>query len=920
MTNWMKLTVYIAATLTSTEAFAQNASIHGTVVDEATRKKLASASVLVVGTSLGASTNLDGEYTVSNIPPGKYDVRFSFLGYEKKTLPGIVVKADAFLELNVGIRPLRADVSAEAFTIEDLRVTAERVLSTDAAVLVDRLRAATIGDAISAEQISKSPDATSSDALKRVTGLSVVDDKFVYIRGVTDRYNATSLNGISVTGTDTDTDRKSFAFDIVPAPLLANTVVTKTVTPDLPGDFSGGIVQLKTLDFPSERIITLTAGGTYVEDTSKKPILTGQGGSKDKWGQDDGTRALPPGDLQGNALVQALPNSWAALDDEARYNSKYTLALGDRFGLGSQEIGFVGALSYNTSWKTTDFLEEPYYGSQPLFSYKGTRYKYEVLWGGILDLSYKPFENHTFRFNNTYNQVGEETVSQSEGQSEGIGYTRQQSIEWDERNFYMGKGGGDHTFTFLNDLQFDWNFHGSLSEAGEPDRKYIQYSESEFQPGLFLLGQNYRTWGALEEKSVGFAANVTYPLYALEDAKIKVGVLDDHRERRYEVEAWTTDTSKLSFQNLRYVTYAVDSIFAPDHYGPNEFFFIPVSVFTGEYTGTHDLLAYYAMADLPFRVWKPRFRLTGGVRIEDSDQVVTTEEAVSQDPVVSQIDEKDPLPSVNLTYLINQKTNLRLAYSEAVNRPEFREMSSVLYFDFDKFQNVIGNPNLKRAQIRNYDVRLEFFPSVSQILAVSYFSKDFTDAIEERLIPSPDKYVRTWFNSPHGTNTGYELEVRKSLGFIGAPVGLHYLQNFMFNFNYTNVESEIEYTEQKTDVQGQPHTYYLTRPMEGQAPWMVNVGFLFVEPRIGLTANILYNRIGRRLEAVGETRENDVYEEERDLIDFALTQNFLYGTRVKFTIKDLLAEDLHYTSTSDRTTYSKYQAATEYGISFSYTF
>lgn len=919
MKTLMAIAICILATTTAMDAYAQRATLHGKVVDEETGQPLIGASVLLVGTSMGASTNLDGEYTVTEIPPGTYDVRFSFLGYERKVIPGYMVKADDSLELNVGVRPLRADASPEAFTIEDLRVTAERVLSTDAAVLVDRLRAGTVSDAISAEQISKSPDATSSDALKRVTGLSVVDDKYVFIRGVTDRYNATTLNGITVTSTDTDADKKSFAFDIVPAPLLSNTIVTKTVAPDLPGDFSGGLVQMNTLDFPTERIITVTAGGTSVKGTSKHGILLGQGGTKDKWGTDDGSRAMPAGDLQGNALAQALPNTWTTNNTEAPYNGKYSIALGDRFTPGSQEIGFVGAFTYKSSYDSGEFLEEPKKDGLPIYVFQGTTYGNNVLWGGLLDVNYKPHPNHVFSIGNTYNQSGSQVVAISEGENQSGGYQKRQSIEWDERTFWVGKAGAVHTFDFLHGLTVDWNLNGTRSEASEPDRKYLAYHRSPSRPDLFLLGENYRTWSDLEEKGQGFAIDVTFPVN--EFARVKAGYLRNKRVRDYAVESWSTDSSKLLGQDKWLLTYAPDSIFAAKNYGPTLFQFIPQSVFTGEYSGELRLDATYGMVDFPFGVLGQRFRLLGGVRIEDAVQTVNTIEATDVgNVVVSKIDEKDVLPSVNFTYILNRKTNLRLAYSESVNRPEFREMSDVLYLDLNTFQNVIGNPNLERAEIRNYDARIELFPDIGQVIAFSYFHKAFTNPIETQLLPAPDRFVRTWFNSPEGKNTGYELELRKSLGFLGAPLGFYYLNNFMVTFNYTKVESEIQYTEGKTDTLGNQIFTDKTRPMQGQAPWMMNAGILFVEPHIGLTMNLLYNRIGRRLSAVGDDRDQDVYEEERNILDFALTQNLFYGASLKFTIKDWLANDVVYTSTKDQSVHSQYEAATQYGLSIAYTF
>jgi TonB-dependent receptor len=321
------------------------------------------------------------------------------------------------------------------------------------------------------------------------------------------------------------------------------------------------------------------------------------------------------------------------------------------------------------------------------------------------------------------------------------------------------------------------------------------------------------------------------------------------------------------------------------------------------------------MADLPFHVARRGFRFAGGLRVEDSDQIVNSPVA-ADDPTIqtAQIDETDLLPSANLTCEVTAASNLRLGYYKSVNRPEFRELANVVYLDFDANQNVIGNPDLERAIIRNYDVRLEWFPRQSEVLAFSWFYKDLDDAIEEELLPAPDRYVRTWFNSPSGKNYGYELELRKSLGFAWGS-----LDNLIVQANYTHVDSEVEYVEEYTDAQGNAHSETKQRPLQGQAPYTLNTGLIYSMPDIGLSMSLLYNRFGRRLDAVGDTREEDIYEESRELLDFAMTEQFGDWMRLKFTIKDILAQDAVYTFGSTGSTWESIQAGTTYALSLSFS-
>ncbi|MCI0451303.1 MAG: TonB-dependent receptor [Candidatus Latescibacteria bacterium] len=890
-------------------------TITGSVKDGKTGEPLIGATVGVVNTKLGGSTDLDGRYSIANVPAGLHSLRVMYAGYALKVVTGVAVTGEQSTSMDIRLEPMTTEES-DAMRIEDIYVTAERLRTSATSILADRQRAAVIGDAISAEQIRLSPDGNSSDALKRVTGLSIVDDKFVFVRGVTDRYNATTLNGVEVTGTDTDSDKKSFNFDLMPASLIASTVVLKTATPDLPGDFSGGLVQVNTLDLPNDFMTAVQLEGGYDNASSRVDVSKAPGGDRDWTGKDDGSRALPTG-LEGDALAQALPNTWGTSGDESRMNQTYGLAIGDRYQTGAGEFGFIASGTYKNNFKVEEYHQEPYTegseegegGEGRLFIYDGTRYRHRYLWGGLLNLTYRPQGNHTFSFENNYTRSAEDKVVQAVGFVSDT--TKTQTIEWDQRDLYLGQLAGDHVFPQLDQLEFDWRLSYSNSDAQEPDRKYAEYVRDAAGRGYYLT-DNLRSWGTLEEETRGAQTDITYPVGEMD---VKAGYLYMKRERTYGIDAYTTDRSGLSGPNRGLILEPIDEIFAPENYGEGKFAFVPYSELTGDYDGTQDLNAYYGMVDAPFGIAGQRFRFAGGARVEDSNQIVVSPTS-AQDPTpqTAQIDETDVLPSANLTYQVTSTSNVRLGYFESVNRPEFREMANVVYIDFDANQGVIGNPDLKRATITNYDARYEWFPGPGEVVAVSYFYKEMTDAIEEQLLPSPDRYVRTWFNSPEGKNYGYEIEMRKNLGFVWQQ-----LENFVIQGNYTHVDSEVEYTESFTDPLGNPITETKTRTMQGQAPYTVNAGLIYSVPDVGLSMSLLYNRFGRRLDAVGDTRDYDIFEESRDILDFALTEQFSEWMRLKFTIRDLIAEDTVYTFGETGSVWESIKGGTTYTVSLSFS-
>jgi TonB-dependent receptor len=888
--------------------------IEGTIKDSKTGDALVGATVRIVNSNLGASANIDGRYVIANVNPGIYSLRVSYANYLQKVLPGVAVTGNDTTSMDITMEP--AGGVGDAQHIDDTYVTGDRIRNNIVGELAARQRSAVIGDGMTQEQIRLSPDRDAGDALKRVTGLSVVDDKFVFVRGVTDRYNSTTLNGATVTGTDTDSDKKSFSFDLIPSSLIASTIVAKTATPDLPGDFSGGLVQVNTLDLPSK--FMLTAGVEAASDnvSSRKDIRVAPGGGSDWKAQDDGTRAMPPGKT-GVALAKALPNSWATSGDESNLNSNYGVAIGDRFNVGAGQLGFIASGTYKNTFKIEDYHQQPQAGGLDIFKFDGKRYKEKYLWGGLANVSWHVTDNHRISFENNYTRTADDKVTEATGVAESQVPTNASAITWAQRDLYLGQLKGQHTLSFANGLDIKWRLTTSTSSAQEPDRKFAAYGKNA--RGYYLIGENYRTWSELGEDTHGGALDVQYPVG---DGFVKAGYALNHRERDYHIDAFAASTQGMDRKYASTLPILpIDAIFAPENFGKDTdgkqmFDFIPYTVLSGTYNGEQDLNAYYGMYDSPFKLRGRGFRFAGGVRVEDSDQTVNGPKA-SDDPtlIASHSQVTDALPSGNLTAEVTRTSNIRLGYYKSVNRPEIREQANVAYLDFDRNQTVVGNSDLKRATIQNYDVRAEWFPKPGEVIAASYFYKGLTDAIEEQLLPSPDRYIRTWFNSPTGKNFGYEIELRKGLGFMTGA-----LENLVVQANYTHVDSEVEYTESYNDSLTNTPVYETkTRPLQGQAPYTVNAGLTYSLPAIGLSTSLLFNRFGRRLDAVGDSRDEDIYEEPRNLLDFALTEQFTSWVRLKFTMKDLLADDKVLTFGNSGSTWERVNAGTTYALSLSFS-
>jgi len=889
----------LLVTLIGSSALARTGDIQGTVYDLLSGERLVSANVRLVGTTMGAVADLTGSFLIHKVPVGSYSVSVSYLGYVTKVVYGVVVSDGTTTTLDIRLAPA-------ALKTKGVEVSVERVRSTADALLAERQRSATVSDGISAEEISHSPDATSADALKRVAGLSVLEDKFVYIRGVTDRYNGTSLNGTSVTGTDTDVDKKSFCFDMLPANLLENAVVIKTATPDRPGDFTGGVVEVNTLDFPSKRMVSLSLSPGYNTATSTRAVAGSRAGKYDWLGFDDGERGFPKGNLAGYELAKTLPNNWTARTLKAPLNSSFSFSAGDRLALGTREVGAVVGLSYRRGRELVNFEQRPTYRGEPIFDYEGKRSTYSVLLGGVLGLNCRLSDSHKLRIDADFSQAGSDAVSKSSGTPISGQFTTRQTIEWDQRSFALVQLSGNHKMAVAGNTELDWKAFTSRSDAAQPDRKHVEYELGSSD--VFYMKENYRTWSNLGEWSDGATVDLSVPVT---QAKVKLGLAWETRNRKFDIKAFSTDVSSVSRANYNLLVLPLDTVFSPENYGPGKFNLVQITPFTGKYSADYRSLAYYAMVDQPFSFARLRWRVVWGARVENSDQQNHTVKALDDPtPYTAVIKKTDLLPSVNLTCALTSRSNIRLAYSRTLNRPEFREMANVLYYDFNRSQNVIGNPYLKRAQVTNYDARFEVFPGIGQTAAVSVFYKKIKDAIEEREIPSAERYVRTWFNSPHATNYGWEIDFRQSLGRISKK-----LQDLAISGNYTRVFSSIEYTEKRTAPNGAPVITQKHRTMQGQSPWTANLGATYAIARSGTGLSLMVNRIGRRIVVVGDTREEDVYEEPSTLVDFAFTQKLPGGFSAKLAGTNVTGHDEVRTCGTEQQMDSRYSNGRSYSLS-----
>jgi outer membrane receptor protein involved in Fe transport len=875
--------------------------ISGKVVDRETGEAVVGVNIIVEGTTRGTATDIEGKYLITNLSPGVYTLLFSALSYAKMKITDIRVSEGSHHTIDVALTP-------EAVQVEEVVVEAKAYLSYESALLARRKQAAMISDGVSAEQMKRTPDATSGDALKRLTGISIVDNKFVFVRGVTDRYNQAMLNGTTLASLDAE--KKSFSFDMVPANLLENTVVIKSATPDLPGDFTGGLVQMNTLDFPDQLVLRVSVASAYNSLTTGREIFGSKGGTTDWLGIDDGSRQFRDDGSNGIALARSLPNNWAPRAFKAPTNNSFSLAYGgamERVGAETGQLGFITSASYRSSFQHHDkIINDVAMGRYN----SGREDKYSVLLGALANVSYK-LDANKVSFKNSYTRSADDQVNMFRSEDLNTNLENMYTVvNWNQRALYSGQLMGEHAFAALGGLSMDWRASLSTSKREEPDRKEVAYYRllgNTSDP--FEAATNKRSWSHFHDRNSTAGIDVTLPVGAL---KIKSGFNVESRKADYRIRYFNVQADYMGGASSDLTTLPLDRIYDPSHFGPGKFLFQESSRASDSYRASQNLSAGYIMVDAPFRILQEKFRLVGGARLERVTQSLSVPTTLDPGGPVetSELKNSDLLPSANLTYAMNDFTNLRVAYSHSVNRPEFRELAPTLFFDFVKYEIVGGNPNLKRSVAKNYDVRLEVFPDIGELLAVSYFRKEIIDAIEQQLIQTTVR-TRSWFNSPKAVNWGWEFEVRKSLSFLGG-----YFKHFSITGNYTRIFSKVEFTE-TTGNSERTITRLAYRPMQGQSPYMVNVSLLFVEPTLKTSVNVLYNESGRRLDAVGFLA-SDIYEEPRGVLDLSISQPLWSGFEVKLTARNITNKEKMLTR--DRTLYEQTAMGTTYSLQLSQSF
>lgn len=874
--------------LLSTTIFAQQkGSISGVIKDESNNDILIGANILIAGTNIGASTDLDGYYSIKGLNPGLYDLKISYISYNNVTVEKVKVESGKDTKISISLKPTSTQLG-------EVIVSADMIKSTEGALLQIQKNSLNIVDGLSSELISKNNSSDGADILSRMTGVTVSDGKYAFVRGIGDRYNNTMLNGANLPSTDPE--KKSFSYDLFPASLIENVLTSKTFTADKPADFSGGLVEINTIEFPSAFMLDFSVSSSYNNRSSFKNFNTYNGGKTDYLGWDDGTRSLPntissTTVLRGNYSVDELKNigksfanNWNTKKEKAPLNNSYKLNVGDKFLFGETVFGYIASLNYSNSVKSNNIERNNYTFEGPRYTYKGTTATQSVMLGALLNLSLKLDKSNKISLKNIYNQnADDETINYEGAYYYNPDYRNVTSLRYVSRSLYSTQLIGEHFINLMNGLHVNWNLNVAESKRNEPDARrfvYVRDLEDTEADMMFLLDQSLATrfFGDLTDKNKG--AGVDFLLKPFENPSlpsVKFGVLYDKKDRTFSARTF-------GFKNIpggnfskeqQILIRPIEEIFVPENFGNNFIEITEITKPSDSYTSYQNVVGSYLMTD--FKLFET-LKIVAGLRYEYSLQHLESKN-LKGEPIKVNSEYNDLLPTINMTYILTESMNLRAAFSRTLARPEFRELAPFTYFDFLSNELVEGNVNLKRSLITNYDIRYEYYPKPGELIALGLFYKSFNDPIEQVLIASSGfEPTRSFQNAKGAKNYGMELEVRKSFsGFTSLLEGL------MFVGNISLIKSNID-----LNVGGFQES---NRPLQGQADYIFNLGFYYDESYTGIAASVIFNKVGDRISKVGFNNLGDVIEKAREQVDISLSKKIFNSLNIKIAVKDILAKD-----------------------------
>jgi TonB-dependent receptor len=879
-------------------SFAQETGEISGNISDSVEAVIGGVVVIEGNNTLGGFTDVEGNFVIKKIKPGTYNLVVTYFGFKPLTIKDVKVEAGKTTDIG------KVQMQPDAVESQEVIVTGVKSTNTEESAVKETKESKQVVNVISAEQISKSQDRDAGQVMQRVPGVTIVDNRFVLIRGLSERYNVVMIN--DAIAPNTEVERRSFSFDLIPSQMLDRISVYKTGAADLPGDFAAGVVKVYTKNMPDKNYFNVNITGGYRNGTTFKDYNNNYTGKTEFLGFGDKSRDLPnnfpttAAMTANNALASQkaaallIPNRLGYTTHSALPDLRFNIDFGRKFRIGNVKVGNVTALSY-TNLNQTQTIERHSYGqfdpaagkSDVREHYLDNRSANTVRLGVVHNWSAVLSSRSKIDFKNFFNQQSEnETVLRNGVTDQRSSDSLQSSsFRYQSRSIFTSQLGGKHDFK--NDKSsFSWTVGYSYIYRNIPDwRRNRSFkaigSDQPYQisiPGGASLFDAANFYSKLNEHVMMTSGNFEHKFAKDADSSgisLKVGYYLETRSRKFEAR-W------MSYEALKKGTYTdslsylpLDQIFTQANItGPSPYGF-KITEGTNQsdqYTASNQLYAGYGAVTIPLK----KLNIQTGIRLEAYHQQLNS--ATSSAPVKIDTLLISPLPFLNTAYNFTKKSLLRFASSRTVNRAEFRELAPFVYYDFDLNTNFVGNPNLKMCNINNLDLRYEFYPSANEMISLGVFYKHFNNPIEFVIQTAGGEKQFNYQNSISAENKGVELEIRKSL----ANLNVKFVKDISILFNGSLITSKVHLDTRLDSTQAK------TRALQGQSPYVINTGLYYNNEAKGLSVTALYNVFGKRIFSVGNKTFATIYEMPRHSIDLTIQKKLSEHWEGRVGVQDLL--------------------------------
>ena len=918
--------------------------IKGIVIDQKSKETLIGAVITAVPGNgsknatqekdgIKAVTDIAGNFSLQNLKDGTYTLYIKYVGYKTQKIDGVQLKGGKRIDGKAIVSSKdtssKNDASEKALLtialqpdeqqLNEVTVTAVERRNTDAAMIQVAKNSPVIVSNVSAQEISRTQDTNAGEVIRRVPGVSLIDDKFVMVRGLSQRYNNVWVNGGAVPSSEADS--RAFSFDIIPSSQIDNLTIVKSPTAEYPADYSGGFIIVNTKEIPAENSFNIAVGGNWNTSSAFQNFSYSKGSGTDFLGFDNGLRNLnggihaalnpqfdangkPVGDYATSLLGNGLNNDWLVKNRKPLGDLKLAASLNQRWMLGGRTLGMLAALNYTNEYRTYENMENNLYGIYDAVNDKPNylrhsvddQYNNNVRLGAMLNFTFLSKDgNHKYQLKNIFNQLATSRYTWRDGVSAQSNLERSAEYYYRSRTTYNGQLTSKHTFT--SDA-LDWSIGYAYANRHLPDRRRYLIDDA-LESGVYALSTGNdisREWTQLDEHIFSLGVNDKHHFkFGNFEPDLQVGTYGEYRSREYQtrnfIYNWNVSANNMpsGFRHSDIPTL----LSSEANMGYDKLYLLEEKQMRNNYRGHNTLGAGYLAMSLPFG----KLGIHAGVRFEHNDmELISNSRDYEKSESSRHYKTDDVFPSLNTTYKISDQHQVRLSYGRSINRPEFREVSSSVYYDFDLASNVQGNTELKNCYVDNLDLRYEWYPSRGELISLAVFYKHFDSPIEwTYTVAGGTDLIYSYKNAKSANNYGVELDIRKNLGFIG-------LKDFSWSFNGALIKSKVQFEKGSKEE---------NRPMQGQSPYLINTGIFYKNEPLKMDIALLYNRIGKRIIGVGRSegstgddsnsRVPHSYEMPRNTIDFSLAKKFGNHLELKLNVRDLLAEKIYYKQFADVT-------------------